>query len=85
MIEIIYIIKGEDYPMKRFYRHRAITLALLAGISLLLIACGGSSASIRVGEPAPDFTLTDALTGQEVSLSDYAGQPVLLFFHMAQG
>ena len=71
--------------MKGFRLHRAITLALLAGISLLLIACGGSSGAIRAGQPAPDFTLTDALTGQDVSLSDYAGQPVLLFFHMAQG
>lgn len=71
--------------MKLFRAHRAITLALLAGLSLLLVACGGSSDAIAVGQSAPDFTLTDALTGQPVSLSDYAGQPVLLFFHMAQG
>lgn len=29
---------------------------------------------------APDFSLVEALTGRQVSLSQYAGQPVLLFF-----
>lgn len=29
---------------------------------------------------APDFDLVEALTGRQVSLSQYAGQPVLLFF-----
>lgn len=28
----------------------------------------------------PDFTLTDAMTGKQVTLSDYRGQPVLIFF-----
>ena len=73
--------------MKRTRSRRALGFVLLAGLSLLLAACGGASdtGDIAVGQPAPDFTLTDALTGNDVSLSDYAGQPVLLFFHMAQG
>jgi peroxiredoxin len=29
---------------------------------------------------APDFTLTDSVTGRQVSLSEFSGQPVLLFF-----
>jgi peroxiredoxin len=33
-----------------------------------------------VGQYPPDFTLVDAITGEEVSLSDYAGQPVLILF-----
>lgn len=32
------------------------------------------------GQYPPDFTLVDALTGGEVSLSDYVGQPVLILF-----
>ena len=35
---------------------------------------------ISVGEPAPDFTLPDH-GGQEVSLSDFKGQRVLLVFY----
>ena len=64
-----------------------IKLLLALGlISILLAACGGS-ASEPVSEksyPAPEFTLPNALGG-EISLSDYAGQPVFLFFHMAVG
>ena len=54
---------------------------------LLLSACGGSGGGqgpVEVGAEAPDFTLPNA-TGGEVSLSDYEGQPVLLYFHMAVG
>ena len=39
---------------------------------------------LKAGTRAPDFTLPNALGG-EVSLSDYAGEPVFLFFHMAVG
>lgn len=35
---------------------------------------------ISVGEKAPDFTLTSA-EGEEVSLSDFRGQRVILFFY----
>lgn len=53
---------------------------------LLLTACGGTPPAPASEEvrPAPDFTLPNALGG-EVSLSDYAGEPVFLFFHMAVG
>lgn len=53
-------------------------------VLLLLAACGGGNQAIEVGADAPDFTLPDA-AGGEVSLADYAGQPVLLYFHMAVG
>lgn len=58
----------------------------LSLLSVLLAACGGASSAPESTEvrPAPDFTLPNALGG-EVSLSDYAGEPVFLFFHMAVG
>jgi len=34
----------------------------------------------QVGKLAPDFTIPDALTNQEISLSDFRGQAVLLNF-----
>jgi peroxiredoxin len=33
-----------------------------------------------VGQYPPDFTLVNSITGEEISLSDYAGQPVLVLF-----
>ena len=35
---------------------------------------------IEPGRPAPDFTLPDQ-DGNSVSLSDYAGRPVVLYFY----
>lgn len=40
---------------------------------------GKNATAVEVGQPAPDFTLTD-LDDKEVSLSDYKGQPVMLNF-----
>ena len=67
-------------------KKRLIVFSLLLMLVVLLAACGGnaSTGEIAVGNPAPDFTLT-ASDGAQVSLSDYKGQPVLLFFHMAGG
>lgn len=39
----------------------------------------GPQAAPKVGNPAPDFTLKD-LDGETISLSDYAGRPVLINF-----
>lgn len=58
---------------------------LVVLLALALAACGGGEPEgMQTGAAAPDFSLPD-VTGQTVSLSDYAGTPVLLFFHMAVG
>jgi cytochrome oxidase Cu insertion factor (SCO1/SenC/PrrC family) len=58
-------------------------LALLALISL--VSCAQATpASLQVGSTAPDFSLP-AFDGRTISLADYKGQPVLLYFHMAKG
>ena len=59
-------------------------LLLLFGLLVMLLsACGGQSRSEETS-PAPDFTLPNAMGG-DVSLGDYNGKNVLLFFHMAVG
>ena len=65
---------------------KAKLFLVLGFVSIMLAACGGGSSAPVSNEvrPAPDFTLPDALGG-EVSLSDYEGEPVFLFFHMAVG
>ena len=52
-------------------------------LAAFLSACGGAAQSTGTS-PAPDFTLPNSFGG-DVSLSDYEGKNVLLFFHMAVG
>ena len=63
-----------------------IRLILISILVVILAACSTQqdAESPQLGTNAPDFTLENALGGQ-VSLSDYQGTPVLLFFHMAVG
>jgi len=35
---------------------------------------------LRIGDKGPDFTLTDASTGETVGLSDILGQPLVIIF-----
>jgi cytochrome oxidase Cu insertion factor (SCO1/SenC/PrrC family) len=67
-------------------KSKFFVISLLLVLAIFLAACAGESATdeIIVGKPAPDFALT-AADGSTVSLTDYQGQPVLLFFHMAGG
>jgi len=53
-------------------------------IIMLLAACGSNNQAVEARVNAPDFTLPNA-AGGEVSLADYKGRPVLLYFHMAVG
>jgi peroxiredoxin Q/BCP len=43
---------------------------------------GGAMARLAPGDPAPEFTLPDA-DGHPVSLSDYAGRKVVVYFYPA--
>ena len=65
---------------------KTVSLILISLFVVVLAACSSQPEveSPLVGTTAPDFTLDNALGGQ-VSLSDYYGKPVLLFFHMAVG
>jgi hypothetical protein len=57
--------------------------AVLAAIAFT--ACGGDDETgLAVGDDAPDFSLPAAGGGQ-ISLEDFRDQPVLLYFHMADG
>lgn len=58
-------------------------LVLLALCTAVLSACGSPNTKDGTA-PAPEFTLPNSLGGN-VSLSDYEGKNVLLFFHMAVG
>ncbi|MFC1555788.1 redoxin domain-containing protein [candidate division KSB1 bacterium] len=46
---------------------------------LLLLLPVLSTAQIQVGQQAPDFTLND-VSGNSVSLTDYQGYTVVLYF-----
>jgi len=54
-------------------------------LAAFLAGCGGANAeALSVGDRAPSFRLP-AAGGDFVSLSDYAGKDVLLYFNMAYG
>ena len=67
-------------------KNKTIHLILISILVVILAACSTqeSADNPQLGTSAPDFTLENALGGK-VSLSDYQGTPVLLFFHMAVG
>jgi cytochrome oxidase Cu insertion factor (SCO1/SenC/PrrC family) len=63
---------------------RLLFLLFVMPLAALVSACTTQD-GVSVGAPAPGFSLPDAADSQSVSLSDYSGQPVLLYFHMAVG
>ena len=46
----------------------------------LLLAVSSSALALQVGDPAPDFSATSH-TGATVSLKDYAGKKLVLWFY----
>lgn len=62
-----------------------LSLPLVTLLAAMLISgCAPAQTGVSVGDAAPDFNLP-SVSGGDVSLADYEGQPVLLFFHMAVG
>jgi len=71
-------------------RSRALPLAVLM-LAMVLVGCEqgrpaaeGAGGPIKVGDAAPNFSLP-AAEGGKVSLADYRGSPVLLYFSMGPG
>ena len=61
---------------------RIRAIALLLSLSVLAAACSGSSsedAATPQGEPIPDATFA-TFAGEEISLSAYAGEPLVVNF-----
>ena len=63
---------------------RIVVLMTVLSLGLVMAGCSGSPAlppvqGFNVGDPAPDFRLQN-LAGEEISLSDFRGKPVLINF-----
>lgn len=84
--------RQERDPLYRAMIGLSAVLLALAGIALGVAGClmafswgwsqygpGGLLSAVRVGQPAPEFTLA-TLDGRTVSLSDYRGAPVAVNF-----
>jgi peroxiredoxin len=69
--------------MNRFFKRATIAVASVALIgsavatSIVRAADEATTATAKIGQPAPQFTLEDQ-NGKKVSLSDYAGKIVVL-------
>ncbi|MAQ71316.1 MAG: thioredoxin family protein, partial [Alphaproteobacteria bacterium] len=48
---------------------------LLTLITALILPLSANAAAV-IGEPAPDFTATDILSGEDISLTDLKGKTV---------
>jgi peroxiredoxin Q/BCP len=76
------IIRGTACAARRPARDLAVALALLAGLALTQSA--PASAEPSAGSVAPAFTLPDQ-NGKPVSLADYRGKWVVLYFYPKDG
>lgn len=74
------------FHMRNKSLQRKVALFLFVMLGLLLTACGiPKGATPSVGDRAPSFSLPSANDGT-ISIKDYRDiQPVLLYFHMADG
>ncbi len=58
--------------------HRQSWFSFAAALAAGLLFAHGTYAEAKVGHPAPQFSLTDVATGEDVSLSDYKGKVVIV-------
>ena len=70
----------DQFHWKTWVYLGVIALALGGIVAYMIVQAPGAKA--RVGQPAPDFTLT-LLNGQKITLSSLKGRPVLLDFWSA--
>ena len=61
--------------LARIFGSLAIVVALVAAAPA---AEQGDQTTLRIGEPAPDFTLKDVRTGDDVKLSDFKGDKIVV-------
>jgi peroxiredoxin Q/BCP len=54
--------------------------ALCAGLAVMCALVGARAAELRVGMPAPDFSLTDQ-NGETHSVADYRGRWLVVYFY----
>ena len=81
-------IKAEQAAQARRARIRSILLGTVALVVVAALVTVGllsaRPATSEAGGPAPDFTLP-ASDGSTVSLADYRGEPVVLYFNEGAG
>lgn len=58
----------------RFTVHGLLFLSL---ILILFLSCSGG---LQAEFPAPDFSVEDIFTGEEIHLADLKGSPLLIYF-----
>lgn len=76
---------SEEKVTRRSRQYAIFLVLLLLATSIAIQSCSSTSGEIKVGDQAPEFSLP-ASDGSTVTLSDFtAEQPVLLYFHMAEG
>ncbi|MBT3391752.1 MAG: redoxin domain-containing protein [Chloroflexi bacterium] len=76
------MFQKQEFSRKANIRWMISVVILLA--AFLLQACSSTPVGVQVGTDAPSFSLPST-DSRLISLADYAGQPVLLYFHMAVG
>jgi hypothetical protein len=73
--------RGRRWPAWLALALSGLLLVAGAGFNFVLARVPDTPTALRVGEPPPDFVLSDA-AGRPVSLADYRGRkPVVLVFY----
>ena len=73
--------RGRGWPAWLALALSGLLLVAGAGFNFVLARVPDTPTALRVGEPPPDFALSDA-AGRPVSLADYRGRkPVVLVFY----